>query len=130
MILEDFKLPENWFKNEAEFTTWFGKQIIKMWWFFHKISDYSPGYKPFDAIFALKERAGVIEFKAIAWKSCCPFDLLRWSSPKNPWTQVKWLTDYDNNWWFSYVIVYSKATNTYKVIQWFCVNKWDRISFT
>lgn len=129
MILGNFKLPEQWFKNEAEFTTWFGRQITTRWGFFHKISDYSPWYKPFDAIFAYNGDAGAIEFKSITWKSCTPFDLLRWSSPKNPWAQVKWLWDYKSNWWSSYVVVYSKATNSYKVCSFDWVSNWDRLSF-
>ena len=111
--MQIFNCPDKGFKNEAEFTTWFGKQVKERWWFFHKISDYSLWFKPFDAICALNWEACAIEFKHIKGTSCTPFNLLRGSSAKKPWTQVMALGDYERNGWNSLIIVYSQKSNRY-----------------
>jgi len=116
MIL-NFDLPSRKFKNEAEFTTWFWWQITKRGWFFHKISDYSLWFKPFDAIFALGGLVWAIEFKSTPSMSCYPYTMLRWSSIKKPWTQVKSLLDYWNNGWLSLVVVYSTRNHRYQVLE-------------
>ena len=108
-----FNCPEKGFKNEAEFTTWYGKQVKERWWFFHKISDYSLWFKPFDAICALNWKVSAIEFKFIKWWSCIPFNLLRGSNPKKPGTQVQSLGDFERNGWNSIIIVYSQKSNRY-----------------
>jgi hypothetical protein len=71
--------------------------------------------KPFDAIFWLDGVVWAIEFKCVSTKKCHPYRLLRWSSEKNPWPQVKWLSEYQNNWWLSLVIVYNKKYCTYHI---------------
>lgn len=114
--MQTFKCPDKWFKNEAEFTTRFWKQIKDRWWFFHKISDYSLWFKPFDAICALDWEVMAIEFKHIKWASCVPFELLRGSSPKKPWTQVQSLDSFERNGWNSTIIVYSQKNNKYIVL--------------
>lgn len=110
-----FRLPERWFKNEASFTTWFWKNIKDGGWFFHKISDADRWLKPFDALMAYKGKTYWIEFKFCKWNSCKPYNLLRWSSSKNPWSQVLWLQKYAANWGISLVIVYNHKYNIYKV---------------
>ena len=113
----EFQLPDAApFKNEAAFTGWFGKQINNNLWFFHKISDFSLWFKPFDSIFAYKWLVGCIEFKYTKQASCSPFAMLSWSSPKKPWTQVKSLQDYAINGWNSIVIVYSAKKHNYKIL--------------
>lgn len=109
-----FKLDKQ-YKNESEFTSRFGREIKKRSWFFHKISDADRRLKPFDAIFAIDWVVGAIEFKCTSNKKVYPYRMLRWSSEKNPWPQVKWLTDYQSNWWLSLVIVYNKKYVDYKV---------------
>lgn len=111
-----FTCPDKGFKNEAEFTTRFGKQIKDRWGFFHKISDYSLWFKPFDVIFAYKGIAWAIELKYTKHWSCTPFDMLRGSTPKKPWTQVKSLGEYQENGWKSLIIVYSSKENNYIII--------------
>ena len=108
-----FNCPEKGFKNEAEFTTRYGKQVKDRWWFFHKISDYSLWFKPFDAICALNWKVSAIEFKFIKWWSCIPFNLLRGSNPKKPGTQVQSLECFERNGWISEIIVYSQKSNRY-----------------
>lgn len=111
--MQTFKCPDKGFKNEAEFTTRFGKQIKENSWFFHKISDYSLWFKPFDAICALWWEVSAIEFKFIKGASCTPYELLRGSTPKKPWTQVQSLECYERNGWNSSIIVYSQKSNRY-----------------
>lgn len=111
--MQTFNCPEKGFKNESEFTTWYGKQIKERWWFFHKISDYSLWFKPFDAICALNWKVSAIEFKFIKWWSCIPFNLLRGSNPKKPGTQVQSLECFERNGWISEIIVYSQKSNRY-----------------
>lgn len=111
--MRTFNCPDKWFKNEAEFTTWYGKKIKEQWGFFHKISDYSLGFKPFDAICALKWKVCAIEFKYTKNWSCVPFDMLRGSSAKKPWTQVQSLESFEKNGWISLIIVYSQKSNRY-----------------
>lgn len=111
--MQTFNCPDKGFKNEAEFTTRFWKQVKERWWFFHKISDYSLGFKPFDAICALDGEVQAIEFKHIKGGSCTPFKLLRGSCPEKPWTQVQSLGEYERNGWNSIIIVYSQKSNRY-----------------
>lgn len=115
-ILKNFKLPDKSFWNEAAFTTRFGRQIKDRGGFWHKISDFSLGFKPFDAVFALEGLAGAIEFKFTKNASCTPFTMLRGSSPQNPWTQVEGLWGYERNGWKSLIIVYSAKVNRYVVM--------------
>lgn len=109
-----FKLDKQ-YKNEAEFTSWFGRELKKRSWFFHKISDADRRLKPFDAIFWLDWIVWAIEFKCVSTDKCYPYRLLRWSSEKNPWPQVKWLREYQNNWWLSLVIIYNKKHCVYDI---------------
>lgn len=111
-----FTCPDRWFKNEAEFTTWFWKQIKDRWGFFHKISDESSNMKPCDAIFAFDWISWLIEFKYQKTKKCKPFYLLRGSWPSKPWFQVKWLQLNQRNGWLSLVVVYNKNKNMFTVI--------------
>jgi len=111
----DFQLPEKVFKNEALFLWRYGKCIRDNWCFYHKISDADPRTKPFDSFTMIQWFGIAIEAKKIDWYTCYPYQLLRGSSIKNPWWQVKWLTDWGNNWWVSLVIVYSKKAHKYKI---------------
>ena len=131
MILDKlmFPMPDKPFKNEALFTTWFWSQISKSGGFFHKISDYSLWFKPFDAIFALDGLTWGIELKFTHNASCTPFTMLRWSCPKNPGTQVKSLTDYQNNGWNSLVIVYSAKKHKYVVVDFKDLSLTTKITF-
>lgn len=117
------------FKNEAAFTSWFGSKITKDGGFFHKISDYSLWFKPFDAVFGYKWLVGCIEFKFTRQASCLPYTMLRGSCPNNPWTQVKSLTDYATNGWNSIVIVYSAKKNTYKILDFTTISLSTKIVF-
>lgn len=107
--------PSKWFKKESRFTTWRGKHIKEQGGFFHKISDIDMRTKPFDCIVAFEGKCYWVEVKVVRTYSCKPFHLLRWSSSKNPWGQVKGLQTYNDNWWSSLVVVYCTKTNTYKI---------------
>ena len=108
--------------NEREFTSRFGSEIKKRGWFFHKISDMDIRPKPFDAILSWDGIVCGIEFKCTKSKKCRPYRMLRWSSLKNTWPQVKGLTEYQENGWLSLVIVFNKVLQQYKVIDF--VNLW------
>jgi len=126
--LTDCDVPSS-IKNEASFTTWFGGKIKSAWGFFWKISDIDTRVKPFDWFMAYKWHVCALEFKSIPWMSCHPFQLLRWSSPKNPWGQVKWLADFFANGWISLIIVYSKKCNRFKIIDFSTTNFNTQIKF-
>lgn len=113
--LSNYNCYDKLFKNEAEFTSWFGWCIKSAGWFFHKISDQDQRVKPFDAIFVLDWVAWSIEFKYVKTKKRKPYMLLRWSSPSNPWWQVMWLDLYQKNWWLSLVIIYNSIIRKYVV---------------
>lgn len=112
-----FKVNKD-FKNEREFTTWFGSEVKKRGWFFHKISDIDFRLKPFDAILWYDGILAWIEFKYTKSAKCYVYRMLRWSSPKNPWSQVKWLQTYYDNGGVALVIIYSSKTRTYKVFHY------------
>lgn len=117
-------------KSESDFTSWYGSEIKKRGWFFHKISDMDIRPKPFDAIMAWDGIIWAIEFKSV-WvlKSCHPFRLLRWSSPSKPWSQVKGLQWFQDNWWLSLVIVFNKLLQQYKVIDFKDIDFNTKITF-
>lgn len=117
------------FKNEADFTSRFWRQISINWWFFHKISDFSLWFKPFDSVFSYKWLAWAIEFKFTRQASCVPFKMLSGSCPEKPWTQVKSLWDYQRNGWNSIVIVYSAKKHSYKVLNYNEISLSDKINF-
>jgi hypothetical protein len=104
------------FKNESSFTGWLGKMINTDWWFFYKISDESSWHKPFDCIISYQWFICACEIKYTKHWSCYPFQMLRGSSPKNPWSQVISLTNWQKNGWKSIVIVYSAKKNTFCVL--------------
>jgi hypothetical protein len=114
--ISNFVCPDKWFKSEALFTTWFWWQIQKWGWFFYKISDESRWLKPFDWLISYNWLVAAVELKYTKYGSCFPFQMLRWSSSKNPWSQVKSLTDWQKNGWKSLVIVYSAKKNMYVVL--------------
>jgi hypothetical protein len=132
MHLDDlkFNLPEKWFKDEASFTTYFGRQIKEKWGFFHKISDADRWLKPMDAVFALNGIVWWIEFKITDSMKSKPYTKLRWSCPQNSWWQVKWLTTLMNNWWTSLVILYNRKVNAYKIIDFKDFHLDTNIDFT
>lgn len=111
-----FELPAAPFKKEAQFTTWFLWQIRKNWGFAHKISDYSPNAKPWDAIISYNGMTALVELKKVNSATCHPYQLLRWSWPKNPGTQVESLGLFARNGWISLIIVYSCKVNRYAVL--------------
>lgn len=104
------------FKNEKDFTSWFLRHVRDRGGFAFKISDYDIWLKPCDAIIARQGVWCLVEFKYIKHGSCYPFRLLRGSSPKNPWYQVKWLETRAKNGWISLVIVYSEKKHCFKVL--------------
>ena len=102
-----FPLPAKWFKNEAEFTTRFGRQIKERWGFRHKISDMSIELKPFDWILALNWYVAAVEIKVSDHKHKVDvYKMLRDN-------QKTWLAKYKKNWWNSLVIYYNKIINEY-----------------
>ena len=111
-----FNLPTAKFKNEAAFTTWFWKRIKDWGGFFHKISDYSLWYKPFDAIMAYQGIVAAIEFKYANTLTCIPFTMLRGSCQSKPWSQVEGLHKYSDNGWKSLIIIYSAKKHSYVIV--------------
>lgn len=102
-----YTLPNKPFKNEAEFTTWFGRQIKEHWWFRHKISDMSIELKPFDWILAVDWYIAAVEIKVSDHKhKVNVYKMLRDN-------QKTWLAKYKKNWWNSLVIYYNKIINQY-----------------
>ena len=71
--------------------------------------------KPYDAVFCYKWFSGCIEFKYTKTKSRYPYKLLKGSSVKNPWWQVKWLWEVIENWWFALVIIYNSIIKSYRI---------------
>lgn len=124
-----FELPNKTFKTEALFTTWFLWCIRKRWGFAHKISDFSPGDKPRDADIAFEWLAAAVELKKTDNGSCRPYQLLRWSSPKNPGAQVSSLDSYARNGWNSLVIVYSTKKHRYVILDFRHLDFNTKISF-
>ena len=124
-----FSLPQSPFGNEAAFTTWFGRQVKDRGGFFHKISDFSLGFKPFDAVFGLKGFTWAIEFKFTKNWSCTPFTMLRGSTSNNPWTQVEGLSKFSTNGWNSLIIVYSSKVNKYIIMDYNDKNLHNKVSF-
>lgn len=99
--------PNKPFKNEAEFTTWFWRQIKEHWWFRHKISDMSIELKPFDWILAIDWYVAAVEIKVSDHKHKVDvYKMLRDN-------QKTWLAKYKKNWWNSLVIYYNKVINQY-----------------
>lgn len=111
-----FWQPEYSLKNEARFTTWFGKQCKNRWYFFFKISDADKRIKPFDAFGMIDGTPVAIEFKVNDNNSCFPYRMLKGSSSSNPWWQVKGLFDYQKNSWYSLIIVYNRKKNKYIIV--------------
>ena len=102
-----FPLPAKWFKNEAEFTIRFGKQIKEHWGFWHKISDMSIELKPFDWILAISWYVAAIEIKTSDNK--CKIDVEKMLRPN----QKTGLRKFKKNWWNALVCYYSKTYNKY-----------------
>lgn len=103
----EFTLPQKGFRTEAEFTTWFWRQIKEAWGFRHKISDMSIELKPFDWIFALNWYTWAIEIKVSDNK--CKVDVEKMLRPN----QKSGLWKYKKNWWNALVCYYSKVYNKY-----------------
>lgn len=102
-----FPLPNKIFRNEAEFTIWFGRQIKEKWWFRHKISDMSIELKPFDAILALDWYVAAVEIKVSDHKHKINVSKMLRDN------QRSWLSKYKKNWWNALVIYYNKIVNKY-----------------
>lgn len=102
-----FPLPNKIFRNEAEFTSWFGRQIKDKWWFWHKISDMSIELKPFDAILALDWYIAAVEIKVSDHKQKVNVTKMLRDN------QRSWLSKYKKNWWNALVIYYNKICNKY-----------------
>lgn len=103
----NFPLPSKWFKTEAEFTTWFWRQIKEAWGFRHKISDMSIELKPFDWILAIDWYVAAIEIKTSDNK--CKVDVEKMLRPN----QKTGLWKFKKNWWNALVCYYSKTHNKY-----------------
>lgn len=104
------------FKNEAQFTSWFWKQCKEKWYFFFKLSDADRRIKPFDAFVMAEWYPIAIEFKINDNSSCYPYRMLKGSSMKNPWWQVKWLTNYVKNGWYWLIIIYNRVKQGYMIV--------------
>ena len=112
-----FRFPLNTsFRLEKEFTTWFGRMCNNKWWEYHKISDADPRLKWYDAYCVVNGKFYAIEIKRVTSKSYYPFRLLRGSSYKLQWIQVKRLQNTIDNWWEALVIVYSTSTWQYHLL--------------
>lgn len=109
-----FSLPDKWFSRENQFLTFFWKKCKESNIHYFKISDADPRIKPYDSFCVIDWMHVAIEAKAVTIKNKIkPYMLLRWSSAKLAWWQVKWLTDNINSWGISLVIVYNKKINNY-----------------
>lgn len=104
-----FTLPTKWFKNEAEFTTWFWKQIKDKWWFFWKLSDMDIRLKPFDAFMQWDWLNCAIEFKK--WNNKNKVNVYKLLETN----QIIWLEKYQANWWNALIIYYSIFHNKYYI---------------
>jgi len=111
-ILNYPKINNKHFKNEKEFTTRFGREIRKIWWFWHKISDADPGYKPADAIAWYNNKAYLIEFKV--WSEKKRTDVIK----KLRLNQIAWLSKRYDCWLDAIIIYYNKYYNEYYVIKY------------
>ena len=106
---------------ESDFASWFylmanGNDKWQPEVFFEfKISDADRRTKPFDAFGMMWWVWLAIEFKKVDWLIAYPYKELRWSSPKNPWWQVLWLTRWQKNGGLSLVIVYSRQAQKFMV---------------
>lgn len=102
--------------KESEFCWWFKKNVEWMFFYF-KLSDQDQRLKPFDSFGVMQWVPLAIEFKKVDGHIAYPFKELRWSSPKNPWGQVKWLAKHSANGWLSLVIVFSRKACRFEVFR-------------
>ena len=118
------------FSTEAKFTTWFQKQRD---WFIYKISDQSAGYKPFDCFGMYKWVGIAVELKVTPAETTHPFRLLSGATPSHPWAQVESLKKRQEKGWLSLVVVYSKKSWYYSILDFKDIDfntkikiKWDQ----
>lgn len=102
--------------NESDFC-WRFKKIVENKFFYFKLSDQDQRTKPFDSFGVIQGVPLGMEFKKVDWFIAYPYNELRWSSPKNPWWQVIWLTKHSRNWWLSLVIVFSRKACRFEVFK-------------
>lgn len=105
-----FELDKS-FDSEAKFTSWFWKKIHFAWGMRHKISDWSIDNKPCDSILALNWVYWLCEIKV--WNEKKKVDVFKKLRPNQAFGLRRW----QQNWWLSMVVYYSKLYNKYRVME-------------
>ena len=105
------------FKNEKEFTAWFGREVKSEWCFRHKLSDMDNGLKPFDAMLVGGGESFFIEFKMGDEKNSV--DVYKKLRPN----QIAWLRKVAENWWYAKVIYFNRFHSKYFIMDFLPLTK-------